>query len=275
MKILIFGLGSIGSRHAVNLESLRPMADQIHADPAGYFDRLNRREWYADWRAALHAHPDADCAIISSPTECHLSQAATLLLRHIPVYVEKPMCAIEQRNSQRITYLSRSGGSPSCVGFQYRFHIDDDTLRQWRSAGCVSFFARENLIERYGPTCLETMASHSIDLALWAFGPVRHNGLVTDGRSVRGWLLHESGDASLYDIRIDTGPRVSTVTSIDAGRHRYITHLNIGNDVYCAALDAWLRWVAGDERNPRTATLSDGLCVMDVMARCKKTIQGD
>jgi predicted dehydrogenase len=230
--------------------------------------------WYTDWRAAISVYPDADAAIIASPTEYHAEQLAELIgiIGSIPTYVEKPLMTIEQYN--------QSGSPPSfvdsleamqeiapCVatGYQYRFHpVYRKAAPAIRRNGYVRFAANENLLDRYGPDCLSIIAAHPIDAALWLLGPAAEVHMDTDGLSVEGVIKHEHG-TSEHRYRIDTGPRVSLVKSGSD-----IWSLDANNDMYLDAMRAWLAWVDGGPRDGRTATLSDGLEAMRVMAQVKE-----
>lgn len=264
MKALVFGLGSVGRRHAVNLRTLRPECYIVAADPIAHiqFDDVVN-ELHSDWRTALAAHSGADCvAIIASPPSAHLEQMDALIFEHmIPFYVEKPIGSVDQL-SDLINLRNRMLPEWRCaVGFQYRFHpVYIHAARVIRRNGDARFYARDDLIDRYGPNCLNVMAAHPIDTALWLFGPAREVDMQTDGVSVSGTIQHKNG-RSQHDYRIDGGTRVSTVTSGGAPTWE----LEPSDRMYVDALSAWLGWVEDADYNPLTATLKDGCEVMEVM----------
>lgn len=263
VKVLIFGLGSIGERHAQNLQVLMPDAVQIHADPKmddwGAYGDL----YFSDWRSALAAHTDADAAIIASPTECHAEQMAALSHYGIPFYCEKPLLEVGQNFG--LIYGDVLHRIECAVGFQYRFHpIYRQAAPIIRRHGYVRFAANENLLARYGPDCLSVIAAHPIDTALWLLGPAHGVEMETDGLSVSGVIYHEHS-ISGHEYRIDTGPRMSIVKC-----NEMVWSLDPTNDMYLDALRAWLAWVNGAPRDERTATLADGLESMRVMAQIKR-----
>lgn len=258
MKIAFLGMGSIGLRHENNLKILRPQALSAVYDPGRGIGT-----YYPTDHEFIREHADADGVIIASPNDCHRAQIDAVLLRGIPVYIEKPLTSIAQWTpTTREALLHFAPASKAAVGYQYRFNVTQDQIAQWVVKGRMRFEARDNLIERYGPTAIETMGSHALDLALAVLGPARHVALFTDGRYFSGRVEHARG-VSEYDMRIDVGPRTSTIN----GQPN-----NIGNEVYLAALGAWLHWIETGERDTRLATLTDGAAVMDVMASCR-TIQ--
>lgn len=272
MKIVIIGMGSIGSRHYKNICALRP-----DAVLAGY-DPVNQSESFEDF---MDKHVDADAVVIASPIEYHYRQLHAVISYGVKsIFVEKPLCSVEQwgsgaRGSIKEVY-SAFGGSDNlkvAMAFNYRFWLDADLLAAWRSSDTIAFWAHDDLLKRYGKTCLETMGSHSLDLALYAFGPTRHVELETDGLYVFGYTVHKTC-ACVYDLRIDglqDADRVwrsADITSF-SGNKRLTTTISMSNDPYVAEMRAWLEWIEGGERDPRLATLEDGMRCMDVMAQCK------
>ena len=267
-KVVVIGVGSIGSRHVSNLRTLRPEADLVVCDPRFLVERFG--VVFTDYREAIRGHPDADCVIIASPTEAHLGQIHALST--VPFYCEKPLCSVEQFNDEDVEIfldeVAAHSQVPCAVGFQYRFALTDEMRAVVRRNGHVRFYARDRLIDRYGPTCLETMASAGIGLGLWLLGPAREVNMQTDGASVRGRIVHTTGAVSGYDYRIDDGTRVSMLVSESAdGKTIDGWGLSADNQMYLDALLAWLGWVEGGERDERTAVLSDGLAVMAVMSK--------
>lgn len=255
MKIALLGLGSIGLRHENNLKVLRPEALIAVYDPG-----RGLGTHYPTAQEFINAHADADGVIIASPNECHMAQIDAALVRGLPAYIEKPLVSVtDWRPTTREALLHCAPGARAAVGYQYRFNVTQEQIALWVIKGKMRFAARDNLIERYGPTVVETMGSHAVDLALAVLGPVRSVALFTDGRYFMGHVEHTRG-VSEYDMRIDVGPRTSTIN----GQPN-----NIGNQVYLDALGAWLNWIETGQRDTRLATLKDGAAVMDVMAECK------
>ena len=255
MKIAVIGLGSIGNRHAENLRRLRPLCELVGYDPG-----LGIGTHYPTLAEFLNAHLDADGVIVASPTDCHAEQIEAVLRRGLPAYIEKPLTlAAQWTPTQREALLRLGDGLKVAIGHQYRFSIERETVERALYDNSIVFHARDNLIERYGATVLETMGSHAIDLALKVLGPAHAVALFTDGCYFKGRVEHVRG-VSEYDMRIDVGPRTSTLNGHD---------LTASNATYIEALGAWLDWIERGERDDRLATLADGVRVMDVMAKCK------
>lgn len=256
MKVLVIGLGSIGKRHAENVRTLRPDAEICVYDP---------RLLLGDERM-LDDLSSISCAIIASPTERHYEYIDLFSHAATPIFVEKPVCSIKE-----IPLLEMLLGMKfleawrTAVGHQYRYLVQGELINAWRENGSVEFYARDNLVDRYGPTCLETMASHSIDLALHVYGPARYVKMQTDGVSVQGVIVHDPFSRSEYDLRIDAVPRQALATS-----GQRVDELNITNEFYLAELVAFLDYARTGQHDGIAATLMDGLAVMKVMEQVKR-----
>ena len=276
MKILIIGLGSIGSRHCRNLHTLRPDYEIIGADPGPVdWSRFSIKQLYFSWRDALNNNRDIGAAIITSPTTVHHEQATALASRRVPFYVEKPVCTADEIEAMP-ALISACGslGLRCAVGHQYRFaSVMAKAAPAIQNRKHVRFCARDDLLARYGADCLSAIAAHPIDTALWLLGPAAEIDIETDGLSVRGTIRHVDSGISEYDCRIDQRPRISTITSEDANGRTWNTwSLEAANLMYLDALSAWLAWVEGGECDPRLAMLVDGLAVVEVMAQTRKVV---
>ncbi len=255
---LIIGYGSIGKRHARNLLTLRPGATLVIVDPL-YHKSLSLEE-------ALD-YPGIAGAIVASPTEQHLAQLLALHARGIPLYLEKPVCKIAQFQSQTVrdelAYLSRLPWK-CALGFQYRFHSQAVRLCTPKPDH-LSFVAQDDLLKAYGATVAETMASHSIDLALFAQGSARYAELKTDGKAFSGQVYHTSGAVSDFDLHMDREPRQSTI-AVDYERGGSVRlKIEAEDEMYVKALDEWLHWVRERQRPRRLSLLGDGLRVMELI----------
>jgi len=280
MRIILFGLGSIGKRHFDNLRALRPGANIVIAEPqtsallAACVPPGNAMLYaYRDWRQALAENSDVDGAIIASPTDAHVEQMAALADAGISFYVEKPLwnvdCGMQNANWERmmaVLSLVERHDLRCAAGFQYRYHAAVQASREtWQRNGHMSVVAYDDLLARYGATVGGTMASHPIDLALWTLGDWHKVDLFGDGTFLRGTIAHEGDAFSYFDIRMDTGPRQSRILTAGIAGMR-IDNLTADNDMYERALAAWLDYIETGRHDGTLATLGDGLAMMRVLA---------
>ena len=255
MRILVIGAGSVGQRHIRNLRTLRPGVTVVTVDPDVPAD-------YRDYGTALEAGR-YDAAIIASPTDWHMGHMMGLSLPEwrVSFLVEKPLSARDYTPS---TAVSMAAGLRCAVGFQWRYHPVVTAMREmWERNRLLKFTASQNMIVKYGLTCLETIGSHVIDLALWVLGPALEVDMTTDGRTASGTITHEHGESN-YQLDMTKDPRISYVVSgADA------VSLPPDNQMYVDELADFLTYVETGIRPARLATLADGLAVQGVMNQCK------
>lgn len=141
MKALIVGFGSIGRRHAANLQQLVPgirltaLRRQCEGvAPEGV-------ELVYDFETAIGRSPDV--AVIASPTSMHLEALVHLLQAGIPCYVEKPAVATRAQATALRQLLADIGSGPTTfAGCNFRFLPSLTRLREMLQAGAVGKLAR-------------------------------------------------------------------------------------------------------------------------------------
>jgi hypothetical protein len=275
MKILLFGLGSIGLRHAKNLHALGHHV--VGADPFAARPEPDGTIalHYTDWHRALADHGDAAGCVIASPTAAHYKQIAGVLLsahlqgNHIPLYCEKPILTVDDyMDLDHMWSVDSMRQQEKCVvGFQYFFHpYMPSVARLAAKHGALEFSGQDQLVERYGPDVEGVMVAHPLATALRLLGPAADVALTSDGVRLTGHVTHASGAVSRYDFRMDAGPRESW-----AGAGGSSVALTPDDGMYRACIGAWTAWLAGGPRDARLSSLADGLAVTDVLARVRRT----
>jgi predicted dehydrogenase len=105
--ILVVGAGSIGRRHAANLEALGAAVELI--------------PWRAFDRAALDRRGDVDGMVIATATDVRLPLAELAGAKRWPVYVEKPL-AFRAADVLAIHKALAPVAERSVLGFMMRYH---------------------------------------------------------------------------------------------------------------------------------------------------------
>ena len=268
MKVLLFGFGSIGQRHSRNLLHIDHDCQLVIVDPYARPPASVSPVYYTSPDLAAQHHADADFAVIASPDQCHLQQMAMLAELRIPFYVEKPICTSAQLPGlDDIIRTVDARGLRCAVGFQYRFHKNIWEVIDAAPQKYLRFYARDSLLERYGPNVMGAMMAHPIATALWVLGEAVGVDIVTDGVRAKGCITHAGGAESFYDCDMDAGcGRISQVKFKSGG-----VDLPPDDGMYVRCMLAYIDWLAGSNRNDKTATLEDGRAVVEVMSKCQST----
>jgi len=193
--VLLFGLGSIGCRHAEVLLAMGGCA--VGACRTGKGSRdvpealAGQIAMFADSEAAFAWRPDY--VVVSNPTTLHPACAAAALDHGIDVLVEKPVGA-SLRDVVHLESRIQPGGPMAYIGYNLRFHpivtavkaaIDSGTYGRVLKADLYAghwlphwhryedyragYAARKDL----GGGVLRTL-SHEVDLGQYLFGPYIH-----------------------------------------------------------------------------------------------------
>ena len=167
MKIGILGMGSIGQRHAKNLNDLGHEV-LIHDIT---FDSVRE-----------HVIKEADAMVIATPTRCHFADLRDCLDAGKPTFVEKPIAANRQEYDE---LFDRLVAHDVFVGYNARFHPCVIRIKEWLDDGVIgpplwgSFVcAQYNAKPAYRRDGVILNWSHEIDLARHLLGPSEVFGAV-------------------------------------------------------------------------------------------------
>jgi len=229
-KILICGLGSIGSKYLQLLLNDWPHL-QIAAFRSGLYETNTRNNGLLQFSKldnALDWSPDA--AIISNPAPYHLKYALALAREKIPLLIEKPLGCSYQPSSQWDELTNISKTIKILVGYQFRHDsvakflkssLDQKLigrlvqadfycgswLPEWRAQSDYrdTVSARKSL---GGGALLEL--SHEIDLANWLLNPLEiqyilnsQSGLLEIDVEDQSCLIGKAGNGVMTTIRLD------------------------------------------------------------------------
>ena len=192
-RILILGLGSIGSRHLRIIKKLRPEISIYVLRRPGFkeskLDHLIKKVFTNIDDAICFGF---DAAIIATPSIFHVSQAIKLVKNQIPILIEKPL-SNKLEDCFELSKIAKHNKSIILVGFVLRY---TSVLKRFREIilnknldkinsifiKCSSYLPNWRKNKNYkesvsakkslgGGVLLEL--SHEIDYANWIFGPFK------------------------------------------------------------------------------------------------------
>lgn len=191
MRLLVAGLGSIGSRHAANaaaLPGIETAVFDVSPETAGNVGNRLGVPFFNSWREALAWKPEA--AVVAVPTSAHVQVASDLVHTGAHVLMEKP---ISDRLDKVDPFLdeAESLGRRVFVVCNMRFHPAIQAVRSALPGIGRMRFARAHYgnylpdmrpgadyrqlycarRETGGGVILD--AIHEIDYLTWLFGPVK------------------------------------------------------------------------------------------------------
>lgn len=251
MNVLLKGSrGSIGRRHQANLRALgiEPTTCDISLEGGPDSDYINDfpQELYED---AL--------VLICTPTGCHADDLGYALAAGAKsVFVEKPLY-----KHGLTTFYSHYAERVIC-GYCYRFHPAIIALKSYRPT-FSAFYAGDDLLSRYGPTALSTMASHSIDAALWVSGLAEKWWVEDRGETCSLQIKHKSGAVSQIHTNINAPRRDSEVVFEFKGGNGSMT-IGRDDDMYVKELQAFLNYAETGEIGDLCG-LEEALAVQEII----------
>lgn len=193
MKILVVGLGSIGTRHLNNLHTLGVEELSVYRSrnlPPPAEVGNDQVKFHNNYEEALSSGPDA--VVIANPTAFHVEFAKKALEAGCHVYMEKPV----SHNLEGIAELTELAGKQDkvvMVGCQLRFHPNLEAVREWVRDGLTGrifsvnvdmgeylpgWHPWEDYRQSYsakadmGGGVILTLI-HELDYIFWIFGPVK------------------------------------------------------------------------------------------------------
>ncbi len=187
MKVIFFGLGSIGTRHAEILKknfdhelfAFRTFKGQQKSNQLGIAE-------VSSWAQVNHLQPEV--AFITNPTYRHIETALECAKRGMHLFIEKPIdCST--KGLDRLIQLARRNGQHTYVAYNLRFHpVIEYLQRQLKgkklfhvSVQCTSRLAewRQGYDHRQCYSAHHKMGggvlldlSHEFDYIEYLFGPI-------------------------------------------------------------------------------------------------------
>ncbi len=130
LRMAVIGVGALGRHHARILAGLDDveLVAVVDTNPqrARTIAERHGTDWTTDYRDVLER---IDAASVVVPTEHHLAVASELLMRRIPVFVEKPL-APTAHEAEQLLLLARRTHTVLQVGHVERFNPAFQVLRR-------------------------------------------------------------------------------------------------------------------------------------------------
>jgi predicted dehydrogenase len=171
LRIGVVGAGAMGARHA------RAVVSHPDAELVAVVDHSQARARQlvamtlgaAPTPAALtwDAIERCDAVVVAASTSSHAELAVPLLLRGIPVLVEKPL-GLDQHSCQRIISASVTTGVPVMCGFVERFNAAWQVGRTMIDAepGSIHATRQSPPVPRAGSGVVTDLMIHDLDLVV-------------------------------------------------------------------------------------------------------------
>lgn len=233
-RVLVVGAGSVGRRHARNLQTLGAEVHVVRARPelAPALSRELGVPVHASLAEGFDAKPEA--VVVADRTDRHVATSLEAARRGLPIYVEKPLGA-SMDGVDELRRLVASRGVVVEIGCMMRFHpllssvkrlLDEGSLgRAWSAQATVGQWlpdwratsyeeSTSARAERGGGVTLDLV--HDVDYLVWWFGRVREVAAFLDKRSD---LDLDVEDVSNLLLRFESG--VVASVHMDYLRPRY------------------------------------------------------
>jgi UDP-N-acetylglucosamine 3-dehydrogenase len=210
----VIGLGMIGRHHARLLQSsdLVEFAGAVDADGDRY-RAVHDPARVTDSIAALLARGPLDFAIVSVPTDLHLTIVEELAIAGVSVLVEKPLGA-NSEDAERIVEICAGAGVQGAVGHVERFNPALQELRRRVLDGQIGRLFTVSTI-RTGPFparvrdvgVVKDLATHDIDLVSW----LADSAIATVGAQTQHLSGREHEDLVLATGSLESGTAFNIV----------------------------------------------------------------
>lgn len=137
MKILLIGLGSIGSRHLSNLIRLGYKDVILYRTEKSVMKDMRKFSSFRVYHnivEALDQKPKA--AIIANPTSLHIEAALKCASAGCDLFIEKPL-SHNLAQLKKLESIAKRKRLITFIGCQFRFHPHLQTIKRWIESGSL------------------------------------------------------------------------------------------------------------------------------------------
>ena len=177
MKVMIFGLGSIGKRHAKLL--LKHFNFELFAFRTTKGKGIEGVKNIRAWKDVNKIKPDV--AMICNPTDKHIATALKCVEKGMHLFIEKPI-GVGTRDLNVLIKKVREAKLKSYIAYPFRFNSDINSwVGKMTGLNRDATIVHETDITKWGGTYSKKAItgggailelSHEIDIAEFLFGPI-------------------------------------------------------------------------------------------------------
>lgn len=261
MKIIIFGLGSIGKRHAEIL--LKNYRHELYAFRSGVSKSANTlaiKELYT-WKEVQKLKPDI--ALITNPTSLHIETAIQCAQAECKLFIEKPIGS-SLKGLDKLLKIVKEKSLVTYIAYNLRFHPVIIKLKEYTSqykplharVVCTSFLPNwrpnTDYLKSYtansklgGGVILDL--SHELDYVSYLLGSINKlNGQF----SKRGQVTVDAEDYADILAHTESGPVNINLNFFSQLKQRYIQidfeNLTVIGDLVNAEIKEYQNEILGD-----------------------------
>lgn len=223
MKAVIFGLGSIGSRHKRLLQTYFPDVEIWHYNRYALEPCFEKLVDGARWEALPLDHISTDdFSVISTPSEAHLGCARACAEMGLNLFIEKPICT-NTNGLDDLVRMVQAKDLVAYVAYPLRHHPFVEHLKTISPERNYRFVCHSNATRWPSARKLDHVVwelSHEIDLAEYLLGSIRgiRGNCSPDGLRAALTCDHDGGARSDISLRLDSEVEERF---IGVGEHRY------------------------------------------------------
>lgn len=268
MRIAIFGLGSIGTRHLRNLLECGENDMMVCEAPlTGTSDIPNLVFFTRDHKAVWAWHPEA--VLICTPPASHYEIAIEALRHGCHVFCEKPL-AITVEMAKDILKFAENDNKVLAIGYQLRWQLSEQ-FRATALAENLVWVCRQDMRQwpsHYQKDILEEF-SHELDAAVFVNGPVE---ALTASRNEETWGIQLRHIDSLSLIRLEAQAEMAQREAWGVCGARWQFDAAAFNDqAYKDELRAFLKACRGEGWDERLCNGAEAVHVCKIIEACRES----
>lgn len=228
-RIVIVGVGSIGSRHIDNLLAMG-CQDLVGVDPRPmpHEERLPVISAFCDLEPWSPTH-----AVICSPPDWHYHHAKYFVDRGIPTFIEKPM-TVSRAEASELCAIAHVNKSVLAVGYMERAHpavIEARNFALSHSCERAEIYCYWRASRKTYTLNTARESSHAIDLAGFLFGQAVVFQSQEAGNEFTVVTVHRDGTACTIRMNMQEWPRRAINIKAEDGA--------IFSEIYGDTKDEW------------------------------------